>query len=87
MTFVPLGDRVAIRRDAAEDETTSAGLFIPGKYKDRPQMGTVVAIGPDVTTLSIGARVLMQNFVGIGVNVNGEELIICRIEEVVGFFQ
>ena len=85
-SFIPLGDRVCVVRDVAEDEITSTGLLVPGRYKDRPQMGTVIAVGEEVKTLKAGDRVLLQNFVGIGVSVNGQDMSIMHVEEVVGKF-
>ena len=41
----PLGDRVLVKADAAE-EVTSSGLYIPDTAKEKPQQGTVVAVGP-----------------------------------------
>lgn len=41
----PLGDRVLIQADVAE-EVTSSGLYIPDTAKEKPQQGTVIAVGP-----------------------------------------
>ena len=45
---VPLGDRVLIRPLSAEEmgTTTSFGLIIPDSAKEKPEQGTVVAVGP-----------------------------------------
>ena len=43
-TFKPLGDRVAIKPEPA-DEKTAGGLYVPDTAKEKPQRGTVVAIG------------------------------------------
>ena len=42
--LIPLGDRVVLQRDAAE-ETTAGGIVLPDSAKDKPQRGTVVAVG------------------------------------------
>jgi chaperonin GroES len=41
----PLGDRVVVKPEPAEEKTAS-GLFIPDTAKEKPQRGTVVAVGP-----------------------------------------
>ena len=41
----PLGDRVVVKPKPA-DEKTESGLYIPESAKEKPQEGTVVAIGP-----------------------------------------
>ncbi len=45
MKFKPLRDRVFVRYSSEEDKT-SGGLFIPDTEKEKPQRGTVVAVGP-----------------------------------------
>ena len=44
MKVKPLGDRVVVRR-AASEEKTSGGILLPDSAKDKPQRGTVVAVG------------------------------------------
>jgi chaperonin GroES len=41
----PLGDRIVVRRQAAE-EKTAGGIVLPDTAKNKPQRGTVVAVGP-----------------------------------------
>ena len=45
LSIKPLADRVVIESAPAEEKTAS-GLFIPDTAKEKPQKGTVVAIGP-----------------------------------------
>jgi chaperonin GroES len=45
MKVKPLGDRIVIRREEAE-ETTSGGIVLPDTAKNKPQRGTVLAVGP-----------------------------------------
>ena len=44
MKLIPLGDRVLIRQDEAE-ETTASGLYLASESKEKPQSGVVVAVG------------------------------------------
>ena len=44
INLVPLGDRVVLRRESAE-ETTAGGIVLPDAAQDKPQRGEVVAIG------------------------------------------
>ena len=44
INIVPLGDRVVVRRESAE-ETTSGGIVLPDAAQDKPQRGEVVAVG------------------------------------------
>ena len=44
MNIKPLGDRVVIRVKE-EEETTKSGIVLPGTAKEKPQEGTIVAVG------------------------------------------
>ena len=48
----PLGDRVVVRPEPAE-EKTSSGLYIPDAAKEKPQRGTIVAVGPGLSLIHI----------------------------------
>ena len=45
MKVKPLGDRIVIKREEAE-ETTAGGIVLPDTAKNKPQRGTVLAVGP-----------------------------------------
>ena len=45
MNIRPLGDRIVIRREEAEVKTTG-GIVLPDTAKNKPQRGTVLAVGP-----------------------------------------
>jgi chaperonin GroES len=56
--FKPLGDRVVIQPKQRE-ETTRGGIVLPDTAKEKPQEGTVVAVGPG-RTLDNGSRVALE---------------------------
>ena len=45
MKVKPLGDRIVVRRESAE-EATAGGIVLPDTAKNKPQRGTVLAVGP-----------------------------------------
>lgn len=45
MNVKPLGDRLVVRRKAAETKT-AGGIVLPDSAKNKPQIGTVLAVGP-----------------------------------------
>ena len=45
MKIRPLGDRIVVRRNAAQ-EKTSGGILLPDTAQNKPQKGEVVAVGP-----------------------------------------
>ena len=45
MKIKPLGDRIVIKRSEAQEKTTG-GILLPDSAKNKPQKGTVLAVGP-----------------------------------------
>ncbi|MEO9887693.1 MAG: co-chaperone GroES [Balneola sp.] len=87
----PLGDRVLVQADAAE-EVTSSGLYIPDTAKEKPQQGTVIAVGAGKVengtkvdmTVKKGDKVLYGKYAGTEVTFDGEEYLIMRESDIVG---
>ena len=86
----PLGDRVVIRRETAE-EKTKGGLYLPDTAKDKPARGTVVSIG-DGRILDNGKRsqfqikegdkVIFLSYAGEEFKVGDDELLLMRESDV-----
>ena len=85
MKLVPLGDRVVLKQLVAE-ETTKSGIVLPGQAQEKPQMATVIAVGPgteDVKMeLSEGDQVVFSKYAGTEVKIDGEELIIIKQQDI-----
>ncbi|MEQ9105431.1 MAG: co-chaperone GroES [Rhodothermales bacterium] len=87
----PLGDRVVVRPLPA-DEKTASGLFIPDTAKEKPQKGTVVAVGPGKVengtkvdmTVAEGDTVLYGKYSGTEINLDKEDLLIMRESDILG---
>lgn len=87
----PLGDRVVVKPNEAE-ETTESGLYIPDTAKEKPQQGTVVSVGPGRTengtkvdmTVKEGDTVLYGKYSGTEVTLDGEEFLIMRENDIFG---
>jgi chaperonin GroES len=58
MGLKPIGDRIIVRREAAE-ERTAGGIILPDTAKNKPQRGEVVAVGPGKLKPD-GSRAKMQ---------------------------
>ena len=92
MKLRPLGDRVLVTR-VDEEEKSKGGIIIPDTAKEKPQEGRVVAVGPgktnddgDTIPLSVkkGDKVLFSKYAGTEVNIDGEEHLIIREDDVLG---
>jgi chaperonin GroES len=92
VNFVPLHDRILVRR-IEEQDTTRGGIIIPDTAKDKPQEGEVVAVGRGKVTedgkvlpvdVKPGDRILFGKYAGTEINLDGEEYLIMREDEVLG---
>ena len=85
MNVKPLADRVLVEPKEAETKTAS-GLFIPYTAKEKPQAGTVVAVGPgkkdEPMELKVGDKVLYGKYAGTELNVDGKIYIMMRQSDV-----
>jgi chaperonin GroES len=77
----PLADRVLVEPAAAEEKTAS-GIIIPDSAKEKPQRGTVVAVGPgkkdEPTTVKEGDTVLYGKYSGTELQFEGQDYMIMR---------
>ncbi|GIV40774.1 MAG: 10 kDa chaperonin [Vicingaceae bacterium] len=81
----PLADRVVIEPAPAE-EKTAGGIIIPDTAKEKPQRGTVVAVGPgkkdEPTTVKVGDVVLYGKYAGTEIQIDGKEYLIMRESDI-----
>lgn len=83
MTLQPLGDRVLIKVEAAE-EKTKGGLFIPQNAQEKTQMAVVVAVGDDETIkVKVGDKVMYDKYAGTNVKIDGEEHLVVRFTDLI----
>jgi len=77
----PLADRVLIEPAAAEEKTAS-GIYIPDTAKEKPQKGTVIAVGGgkknEPLTVKKGDSVLYGKYSGTELNHDGVDYLIMR---------
>ncbi|KQT16468.1 MULTISPECIES: co-chaperone GroES [Chryseobacterium] len=87
VNFKPLADRVLIEPIAAETKTAS-GIIIPDTAKEKPQEGTVVAVGPgkvdEPTTVKVGDKVLYGKYSGSELKLDGKDFIIAKESDLLG---
>jgi len=82
----PLDDRVVVEPIEAE-ETTAGGIVLPDTAKEKPQRGTVIAVGPGrlldsgergELSVSVGDEVIYGKYGGTDIEIDGEEVKILR---------
>jgi len=86
----PLDDRVVVEPSEAE-EVTSGGIVLPDTAKEKPQRGTVLAVGPGKLldsgqrgklSVAVGDEVIFGKYSGSDVEVDGREIKILRESDI-----
>lgn len=86
----PVGDRVVVK-PAAKEEITKSGIVIPDTAKEKPQEGTVIAVGSGrlldngdraAVDLRVGDRVLFAKYGGTEFKLDGEEYLVLKENDV-----
>ena len=92
MSFIPLHDRVLVRRIEG-DAKTSGGLIIPDTAKEKPQEGEIVAVGAGARDedgdriamdVKAGDRILFGKWSGTEIKLDGEDLMIMKESDILG---
>ena len=92
MKIRPLQDRILVQR-IDEEETTKGGIIIPDTAKEKPSEGKVIACGKgkvkedgNLQPLDVkkGDRILFSKYAGTEVNIDGEEHLIIREDDILG---
>lgn len=95
MKIRPLQDRVIVKR-IAEEEKSKGGIIIPDTAKEKPQEGKVVAVGKGKANedgkvipldVKVNDRVLFGKYSGSEINIDGEEHLIMREEDILGIVE
>jgi chaperonin GroES len=86
----PIGDKVVVKPETEEDKT-SGGIILPDSAKQKPQMGSVVAVGTGrqlddgkraPVSVKVGDRVVYSKYGGNEVRVEGEDYLILDTDSI-----
>lgn len=92
MEIKPLADRVVVKPEVPE-EKTKGGIILPDTAKEKPVVGTVVAVGPGKKSddgkiqpmeVKVGDKVLYGKYSGTEITIKGEEYLIMRESDLFG---
>ena len=95
MKIRPLQDRIIVKR-IEEEEKSKGGIIIPDTAKEKPQEGKVVAVGKGKTNedgkitpldVKVNDRVLFGKYSGSEINIDGDEHLIMREDDVLGVIE
>ena len=91
----PLGDRLVVKPQEQE-ETTASGLVLPETAKEKPQQGTVVAVGPGrrdddgkriEMDVAVDDIVLYAKYGGTEIKIDGEKVLILKESDVLAILE
>ncbi|MBP3811401.1 MAG: co-chaperone GroES [Clostridiales bacterium] len=94
MTIKPLGDKVVIKKLKAE-ETTKSGIILASAAQEKPQVAEIIAVGPGGVIdgneikmeVTVGQKVIIRDYAGTTVKLDGEEVIIVRQEDILAIVE
>jgi chaperonin GroES len=90
MTIRPLGDKVVVKPSEAEDKS-AGGIILPDNAKQKPQVGTVIAIGSGrvlengerrALTVAIGDQVVYSKYGGTEFKLDGDTVMILDEDQI-----
>ncbi len=89
MKLEPLGDRVVLKQSEAE-EVTASGIVLAGQNQEKPQEGTILAVGPGGMVdgkeikmhVKVGDKVIYQRYAANNVKLGKDEYVIVRQDDI-----
>lgn len=89
MTIKPLADKVVVKKLQAE-ETTKSGIILSSGAQQKPQIAEIIAVGPGGVVdgneikmeVQVGQKVIIRDYAGTNVKLDGEEYIIVRQDDI-----
>ena len=91
VAFRPLGNRVVVEPTEGDEQVSSGGIYIPDTAKEKPQEGTIVAVGPGRLTdegnrvpmeLEVGDTVVYSKYAGTEYKEGDIEYLVLREDDV-----
>lgn len=90
INIIPLADRVIIQQAEAET-TTASGIIIPDTAQEKPQKGTVIAVGKGTKdnsmTVKVGNKILYGKYAGTELKYNGSDYLIMKESDILAIIK
>lgn len=94
MTIKPLTDKVVIKKLQAE-ETTKSGIVLASASQEKPQVAEIIAVGPGGVVdgneikmqVTVGQKVIIRDYAGTTVKLEGEEYIVVRQDDILAIVE
>ncbi len=94
MNIKPLSDKVVVKKLEAQEKTKS-GIILSAGAQQKPSYAEVIAVGPGGIVdgnevkmqVSVGQKVIIRDYAGTNVNIEDEEYIIVRQDDIVAIVE
>ncbi|HBY09346.1 MAG TPA: co-chaperone GroES [Chloroflexi bacterium] len=95
MALKPLGDRVIVK-PIEQDDITAGGIMLPDTAKEKPQKGTVLAVGPGTRSdageripldVAVDDTVLFAKYAGTEIKLDGEKVLVLRESDILAILE
>lgn len=95
-TFIPLHDRILVKRNEQAEQITPGGIFIPDTVKEKPQDGIIIAVGKGKRNddgklfplnVKVGDNILFGKYSGIEIKLDNIEYVIMHEDEILGIIK
>lgn len=86
MKLLPIKDRVVLKM-IAKEKSTESGIVLLSGDPNAPTEGEIVAVAPDITTVKVGERVLVNWNQAVRTTVEGEAFYIVKEEAIIAVFE
>ena len=85
MKLTPLGERALVKM-VEREQTTESGIVLPDTAKEKPQTAEVVSVAQFEAgvKVEVGDVVVLRKFAGTEIDVDGEEHLIVKVEDILG---
>ena len=90
MKLKVIDDRLLVEPDEAEEQKTAGGIYIPDTAKEKPQRGTVVAVGTDEDLKEMvkeGDKIIFGKYTGDEIEFEGKKYLIVQRGDVLAIIQ
>ena len=81
MKLKPMADNILLKQTEAE-ETTASGIILAATTKEKPAIYEVVSAGPEVKEIKAGDKVVVGNFTGSDIKLDGVDYKFVKLEDV-----
>ena len=85
MKLKVIDDKILVQPDETEDEKSPGGIIIPDTAKEKPQKGTVVAIGTDEELkdiIKVGDKIVFGKYTGDEIDYDGKKYLVVQRSDI-----